>query len=150
MSKSNIFEGDLLKLIFQNQNIATLGDATGVRGSASGGNIYISLHTADPGEGGDQTSFEVGLGAYAQYIRVAIARGTGTWSVSSNLAENLIAITFPTLTTGTGATVTHFGIGVSVNGVGKLLYSGALQVPLVLTNGITPTFPIGDLNVTED
>ena len=34
MSKGNTFENDLLLLLFNNTNIANLGDATGLRGSS--------------------------------------------------------------------------------------------------------------------
>lgn len=37
-------------------NIANLGDAMGVRGSASAGSLYVSLHTSDPGVGGSQAT----------------------------------------------------------------------------------------------
>ena len=39
---------DLLELIFQNLDAANIGDATGLRGSSAAGNMWISLHTADP------------------------------------------------------------------------------------------------------
>ena len=54
MSKGNTFENDLLLLIFNNTNIANLGDATGIRGSSAAGSLYLALHTTDPGEAGDQ------------------------------------------------------------------------------------------------
>jgi len=50
MSKSNEFAAAVLNLIFKNTDIATIGDAGGVRGSVSAGNLYLSLHTSDPGE----------------------------------------------------------------------------------------------------
>lgn len=49
---------DLLELIFNNVDWANIGDATGLPGSAVAGSLYISLHTASPGEGGDQTTNE--------------------------------------------------------------------------------------------
>ena len=48
MSKSNAFENDLLKHVFNNDAIALVGDATGLRGSTVAGDLYVSLHTADP------------------------------------------------------------------------------------------------------
>ena len=51
MSFTDASEQALLDLIFLNTNWANIGDATGLRGSSAAGNFWISLHTADPGEG---------------------------------------------------------------------------------------------------
>ena len=58
MSATNAFETDLLKLIFQNVALANVGDASGLQPSSTAGSLYISLHTGDPGETGDQTTSE--------------------------------------------------------------------------------------------
>lgn len=42
MSKSNTFETELLTLLFNNTNIANIGDATGLRGSTTAGNFYVA------------------------------------------------------------------------------------------------------------
>ena len=78
MSKSNSWENALLLLMFNNSNVANVGDATGLRGSTVAGSLYISLHTADPGEAGDQTTNEI---AYTGYARVAVARSGAAWTV---------------------------------------------------------------------
>lgn len=52
MSKTNAFETAVLDNWFRNQNIANVGDATGIRGSSADGSLYVSLHTSDPGETG--------------------------------------------------------------------------------------------------
>lgn len=59
MSASNAFETALLTLIFNNTNLANVGDATGLRGSTTAGSFYIGLHTADPGEAGTVTDIPV-------------------------------------------------------------------------------------------
>ena len=56
---ANTAATDLLNLIFNNANWANVGDATGIRGSSTAGSLYLSLHTATPTEGGDQSSSEV-------------------------------------------------------------------------------------------
>ena len=68
MSKSNTFETELLALIFNATAIADLAenDAT-----APLTNLYVALHTADPGEAGVQNTSET---AYTGYARVAVAR----------------------------------------------------------------------------
>jgi hypothetical protein len=146
MSKSNTFENDLLKHIFNNDAILLIGDAGGVLGSSTAGSLYVSLHTDDPGEAGDQTTNET---AFTNYARQAVARTTGGWTVSGNNVSNAALVQFPTCGA-SGATLTHFGIGTAVSGTGKLLYSGALSSPLTVSNGIQPQFAIGELDVTED
>jgi hypothetical protein len=148
MSKSNSFENALLLLLFNNSNIATLGDATGVRGSSTAGSLYVSLHTADPGEAGNQSTSEA---TYTSYARVAVARNGSAWTVTGNALENAAAITFPACTGGS-STVTYFGVGTESSGTGLLLYSGALTSPssLAISTGITPEFAAGALNITED
>src|SRR5215471_53793 len=125
MSASNAFENDLLLLLFNNTNIANLGDATGVRGSTTPGSVFVSLHTADPGEAGDQSTNETTYGSYA---RQAVARTGAAWTISGTAptqAANAAIITFPASSSGT-PTITHFGVGVAVSGATRLMVSGAL------------------------
>lgn len=149
MSASNAFETALLSLILQNANIANIGDATGLRGSSVAGVLYISLHTADPGEAGSQTTSEAN---YTSYARVSVARNNTEWTVSGTaptLGTNANAITFPAATGGS-STATHFGIGTDSSGAGNLLLSGALGASLAITSGITPNFAAGELDITAD
>jgi len=149
MSKSNTWESDLLLLVFNNTNAALIGDATGLRGATTAGSLYISLHTADPGEAGDQTTSEA---AYTSYARVAVVRSAGGWTISGTAptqAANVAAITFPAATGGSSA-VSYFGVGTASSGAGKLLYSGTLTPTITITNGITPQIPISGAVVTED
>lgn len=146
MSASNAFENALLLLIFNNTNIANVGDATGLRGSSTAGSLYVSLHTADPTEAGDQESDEAD---YTSYARVAVARTAGGWTVAGNGASNTAAVNFPASTGGTN-TATHFGIGTASTGAGVLLFKGALTDSLIITSGVTPSFAIGELDVAAD
>jgi len=146
MSATNAFETALLTLLFNNTNAANIGDATGLRGATTAGVFYVSLHTADPGETGTQTTSEA---AYTSYARVSVARTAGGWTIAGNAVSNAAAINFPAATGGS-ATVTHFGIGTDVSGTGNLLFKGALTASLAVSNGITPSFAIGALSVTAD
>lgn len=146
MSKSNTFENDLLQLVFNNVDIALIGDAAGLQNSATAGSLYVSLHTADPGEAGTQSTNET---VYTNYARVAVARTVGGWTVSSNTVSNAALVQFPQCGA-TGATLTHFGVGTDSSGAGKLLYSGALTASLAVSSGIQPQFAAGDLDITED
>ena len=146
MSATNNFENGLLSLIFENANYANVGDATGLRGSTTAGVFYISLHEANPNETGDQTTSE---GNYTSYARVSVARSTAGWSVASGVADNDAAITFPACTGGSD-TETHFGIGSDSTGAGNLFLWGALAASLAVSAGITPSFGIGQLDVSLD
>ncbi len=145
MSKSNAFENAHLLLVFNNVNIALVGDATGLRGSSAAGSLYLSAHTADPAEGGDQTTSET---TYTGYARVAIPRTSGGFVVTGNAAALAAAVDFPAGTAGSG-TITHIGIGASASGAGLLLYKGAITPNLPVGNGITPHVNAGTV-VTED
>ena len=146
MSKSNTFENDLLLLIFNNTDITFIGDVAGLQNSAAAGSLYVSLHTSDPGEAGDQETNET---AYTNYVRVAVARSGAGWTVTGNAVANAALVQFAQCGV-TGATLTHFGVGTDSSGAGKLLYSGALSASLAVSSGIQPQFAAGDLDITED
>jgi hypothetical protein len=149
MSASNSFENDLLLLLFNNTNIANIGDATGLRGSTAAGSFYIALHTADPGETGLQNTNET---TYTGYARVAVARSGAGWTVSGTAptqAVNAATITFGTSTVGT-PTITHFSVGYEASGATKILVSGALTSSQVINIGGTNSFAAGALVVTVD
>jgi hypothetical protein len=150
MSKTNTFENDLLLLIFNNTDIATIGDAPGLQNSATAGSLYVSLHTSDPGEAGNQTTNEVTTGAYGQYVRQAVARSGAGWTVTGSSVSPTSAINFAQMTTGTGATITHFGVGAeSGTTAGKLLYKGAITPNITVANGVTPQLTTATA-ITED
>lgn len=146
MSKTNAMENGMLLLFFNNTDFANIGDAGGLQNSAAAGSLYVSLHTGDPGEAGDQTTSEA---TYTGYARKAVARSGAGWTISGNAVSNAAAITFDPCTAGSN-TITHFGVGTDSSGTGTLLYKGALTASLAVSAGITPNFPIGDLYITED
>lgn len=144
MSKTNAFEAALLDLIFENANLATLGDATGVRGSTVPGSLFISLHTADPGEAGTQATSEV---SYTGYARVGVARTGAAWTRTDNSIVAAAATPFPEREDEGSVVATHFGIGVASTGAGLLLYKGALTPAITITQLVTPN---PTCTVTED
>lgn len=146
MSKSNTFENDLLLLLFNNTNIANIGDATGVRGSSTAGSLYLSLHTGDPGEAGDQTTNEI---AYTGYARQAVARSSSGFTVSGNSVTLTNNVDFPEMTGGAGGTVTHFAVGTASSGTGKILYKGTTDPDPVVASGVTPRLKQAT-SITED
>ena len=143
MSKGNTFENDFVKLIFNATAIANIADNAATSPLT---NLYVSLHTADVAEAGDQTTNEA---TYTSYARVAVARSGSGWTVTANAVENASAITFPTATGGSN-TITHFAVGTDSSGTGKVLYKGALAASLAVSSGVTPEFAAGDLDITED
>lgn len=143
MSATNTFEADLLGLIFNATAIANLADNAA---SSPATSFYISLHTASPGETGDQSTSET---SYTGYARVAVARTSGGWTISGSSATNTAEIDFAQCTGGP-QTITHVGLGTASSGTGKLLLSNALDSSLVLAAGATPLFSIGELEFTCD
>lgn len=143
MSKGNNFENDLLALIFNATAIANIADNAASSPLTS---LYVSLHTGDPGEAGNQTTSEA---AYTSYARVAVARSGSGWTVSGNAVSNAALVQFPQCTGGS-ETLTHFAVGTAASSTGKVLYKGALSASLAVSSGIQPQFAIGDLDITED
>lgn len=142
MSKGNTFENDLLKLIFNGTGIPDLADNDATAPLTS---LYVSLHTADPGEAGDQTTTEA---TYTGYARVAVARTAGGWTVTNNSVSPAANIDFPLCTAGTN-TITHFGVGTAATLAGKLLYSGTVTPNIAVSNGVIPRLTTASA-ITED
>lgn len=146
MSKGNTFENDLLGLIFNNTDIADIGDASGLQNSATAGSLYVALHTGDPGEAGTAATSE---SAYGSYARQAVARSGAGWTVTANEAENAALIQFPECSSGS-ETISHVSITTAISGTSKILYSGALSASRSVSSGIQPQFAAGSLTVSED
>lgn len=131
MSLSNVFENSALLLLFNATTWANIAiNAT----SSPITNVHASLHTADPGEAGDQTTNE---SAYTSYARVAVLRTSGGWTVTANSVSPAANIDFPAGTGGSG-TVTHCAFGKSLSGAGELWVSGTVTPNIVTGNGVTP------------
>lgn len=142
MSKGNTFENDLLKLIFNATAIANMADNAGTSPLT---NLFVSLHTADPGEAGDQTTSEA---TYTSYARVAVARSNSGWTVTANSVSPAATISFPACTGGTN-TITHFAVGTASTGAGKLLYKGTVTPNISVSSGVTPQLTTSS-TITED
>lgn len=146
MSKSNAYETALLQLIFNNTDFTNIADAVGVT------NLYVALHTADPGEAGNQETSEL---AYDDYARVAVERKAGTgpatggWDVSVDEVTPNENIQFPEMALGAGGTASFFSIGTLITGAGLILYSGTVSPNIVVSNGVTPILTTAT-KVTED
>ena len=142
MAKSVTTCNNLLKLLFNATAWAGIADNAA---SAPYTNLYLSLHTADPGTGNSQTTNET---SYTNYARVAVVRTSTGWTVATNTAVNAALAQFPQCGA-TGATLTYVAIGTAASGAGNVLYSGALTSSLAVSSGIQPQFSASALTVTE-
>lgn len=148
MSKSNVFENDFLKLIFNNVAIGLIGDTAGIQPSATAGNLYLALHTADPGEAGSpQTTSET---AYTGYARLPVARSSAGFTVTNNIVTLVNNQDFGNCTGSAGAALTHFSVGTDVSGAGKILWSGTLTPNVTMDISVIPRISNTSNLVTED
>ena len=131
MSASNDFENAVALLFFNATNWANVADNAA---SSPQTNWRLSLHTADPGEAGSQTTSEI---TYTSYARKDVARTSGGFTVSGN-AATLAALTSFVAGTGGSGTATHLGLGTATSGAGILEMSGTVTPNIVTGNGITP------------
>ncbi|MDB5531527.1 MAG: hypothetical protein JWR51_4630 [Devosia sp.] len=132
MGKSQTTSNNLLKLVFNATAWANIADNTVTSPNT---NLYVALHTADPGTGGTQSTSEV---TYTSYARVAVARTTGGWTASTTASTSPVAaVTFPAGTGGSG-TATYASVGMLASGAGIILYSGPITPNIVTGSGITP------------
>jgi len=146
MSRTNAAETDYLLLMFNNVDWEFVGDTAGLQASAGAGDLFISLHTADPGETGDQETNEATFGSYG---RVSVARTGSEWVVSGNNASNVNAIPFTEASSGS-ETITHVGIGTDSSGAGNLIWFGILDTARLVNTGITIQFAANELDINAD
>jgi hypothetical protein len=140
--KGDTFENDFLKLIYNATAIANIADNAA---SAPLTNLFVALHTADPGETGTQSTSET---TYTGYARATVARTSGGWTVTGNSVSPTTTISFGLCTAGT-ATITHASVGVAISGATKILHFGTLTPNISVSVGVTPQ--IGTTStITED
>lgn len=143
--KSDAFESDFLKLVFNATAIANIADNAATSPLTS---LFVALHTADPADTGNQSTNEV---AYTGYARVAVLRTTGGWTVSGTTPTQVAPVAnidFPACTAGT-ATATHWSVGVATSGATKILYAGPISPTIAISAGVTPRLTTAS-TVTED
>jgi hypothetical protein len=152
--KATNYSAGLLALIFQAVTTggSSLLNTSGFTLAQNGGgtpatSLYVSLHTADPGASGGNSQ-STSEAAYTGYARQAVVRSASGWTLSGQTINNAAAITFPQASSGPEVE-TYFGIGLESSGATPLLYSGALTSSLTVNNGITPSFAVDELTITE-
>lgn len=129
--KGNTFITALLGLIFNATGISDIADNTATTPLT---NLYVSLHTASPGAGGNQQTNEA---AYGSYARVAVARTSGGWTVSGQSVVPAAQINFPQATSGS-ETELYWAIGTAATGTGEILYFGTISPSITVVSGVTP------------
>ncbi len=90
MSKVDGSETSLLNLILAAKPWTSVAVA-----STASTSIWVSLHTADPADTGDQSTNEI---SYTGYLRKVTNRTTVDWNCLSGSASPLAVITFATCT----------------------------------------------------
>lgn len=149
MSKSNTAEVAVLGLILNATAWANIADDAA---SSPLTNLYLALHTGDPGEGGTQATNEI---SYTGYARVPVPRQnvSPAWTMTTiaTLAANY---DFNEMTGGAGGTVAYVSLGVASSGATAYLYSGAATPNILVASGVTPRVkgaPSGSpTTITED
>lgn len=135
MSLSNAAETAILEQIFEGSALPWNGNT----------DLWLALHTADPGETGTAVTSEA---TYTSYARVAVTRATG-FTVTGNTITNAALAQFPQCTGGTN-TITHASIVTSTSGAGTIIVRAALSSSISVTNGVQPQFAADALSFTID
>lgn len=144
MSKSNFWENAILNLLFNATAIANIADNAV---SSPLTQLFVALHTADPGEGGNQSTSEI---SYTGYARIGVNRNSGGWVTATTGSTGPVAnIVFGTMSGGAGGTVTFASIGVASGGATNILYSGSVTPSIVVTNSVQPILTTSS-TITED
>ena len=102
--------------------------------------VYISAHTADPGETGAD---ELAGGNYARVAAPTFAAPASRAITSSS------AVTFPLMVAAVG-TITHVALWDAMSGGNLLWYSSALSSSIATATGISPVVASGAITITLD
>ncbi len=129
MGKSLAFRQDYMELVFNGTTIANIADDTA---TAPATVLTFALHTADPGEAGDQSTDEA---QYGDYARQDVSRSSLAMDITGNTLLLAADITFPQ-STGGSETLTHFSVGTGT--ADYMLYSGVLNDSIVMSIGDQP------------
>jgi len=134
---STAFVTNLLNNYFVNLGHANIGDAAGLRGSVTAGSLFYALHTADPGDAGNQSSSEA---AYTGYARAGAVRGAAGFLVSGKNVSPAVELSFGKRTDVGTATVYFWSLGTASSGAGNLILRGGIgTAPRPFTGATTDT-----------
>lgn len=142
--KTDVFENDILKLIFNGTAIANIADNAAASPLTA---LYLSLHTADPLDTAT-TGQSTNECNYTGYARIPINRNSDGWVVTGNSVSPVSTVVFGECTAGT-QTATHAAIGTAASGTGKMLFVGAITPAIVISAGVVPRI-LNTSTLTED
>lgn len=129
---STTFANDLIKLLLTRAAIANIADDAATAPLA---NLYLGLHTADPGPAGTQETSSV---VYTGYARIPVARQAAAWVITNNVARPASRLEFGEMTGGSESLATWLTVGTSLAGPGKVLLRGRLSPDIQLRLGVIP------------
>ena len=107
--------------------------------------LWIALHTADPGEAGSAITSEATYGGYA---RVVLTRATD-FTVSGNQVSNANLEQFAQCSSGSN-TITYASIVDTASGAGMIIVRAALNTSIPVSTGIQPQFAANGLVFTVE
>jgi hypothetical protein len=135
---SDTSETNILKLYLNATAIANIADNAS---SSPNTAVWVSLHTADPGDTGTAGTNEA---SYTGYTRISVTRTTAGWTVASGAANPVAAITFPQNTSTSTGTLTHAAIVMtSATTGGIIIASGTISPNINYSQNVTPSLTTG-------
>lgn len=135
MSFSNTAETAVLNQVFVGTALAWNANT----------DLWIALHTADPGEAGTAVTSEATYGGYA---RIALARATD-FTVSGNSVSNTNLEQFAACSSGSN-TITYASVVTTASGAGTIIVRAALSSSISVSTGVQPQFAAAALSFTLD
>lgn len=126
------YESSLLQLLFNATAIANIAQNNATSPLT---NLYVALHTADPGAATSSTQLtsEIALtSGYTTYARVAVPRTTAGWTVTGTSVAPVNTITFPTVPSGSASVTASLTSGSATMTVSAVT-SGTLALGQVVT-----------------
>lgn len=129
----------IINLMYKATNWANVADNAS---AAPVTQVNVELHTANLTAATALQSENAAT--YTNYANVDVARGAGWDAASGGATANAATISFPQCGV-SGNTITHVSAGDGTNA----WHFGALNSSLVVSDGITPQFAAGALDITE-
>lgn len=142
---TNLWEDDVLDLIFTNVAAPNMGDVGGLLPSASAGNLTVALHTGNTISDTSTVQTQA-VAAYTGYANQTVVRSVAGWTVASGTVDNDAAITYPISTSGP-ETETDVSLG---GFAGVMQIYASLDADLIVNIGVTPEFAINALAISLD
>lgn len=130
---------DLQGVLYGGRPWNNYGNGGGLPSFTGAANQRLSLHTANPGLGGNQTTNESADPAYA---RQDVPLDDTVIDSTVSPMVFLVDVPFPILT-GAGETYTHVVLGRASSGAGQIILVGALPAPIAVATGQRPVIRSG-------